>query len=496
MDKTSAALHSRLIALRAQVVQGICPFEWFALRAARLYISLGKGRRAIELLHTLQSSPHNHRQVPIIQTLSRMAHQSIKSRTEKTCALTMIVKNEEKNICRALDSVDDSMDEIVVCDTGSTDTTTDLIRLYGACVLRETWQNNFSTPRNVAIAHSSCDWIFWMDGDDELDKKSKQALVQLWRTAHVQGVAFCVANIQNGIAGNEFMQTRLFPRRRDICFERRIHEQVVFSLVRAGLPLSRCQAIRILHYGYHSPALQQAKAARNLPLIQAELVENPVDPALQASLGDCYAILSDYPNALAAYGAIIDKPESSILHPDVYVQAYINCARLYYKINNTIEAKRYWYRSLDLDKTRLESWYGIAHCLLREQKPVVALDCFFKCLAIDAPLRDTATDCAAIIRQSYYYAVDILLQQHCYRNARDLLDRALKRFPVVVEFYALMGDALLGLGNNPVAKLFFLRSIAMSPDTNLRAYAGLERVRRLVGNPPQAAESCYTAAIA
>lgn len=44
--------------------------------------------------------------------------------------LTMIVRNEEKNIERCLDSVKDIVDCILICDTGSTDNTVQIVKLY------------------------------------------------------------------------------------------------------------------------------------------------------------------------------------------------------------------------------------------------------------------------------------------------------------------------------------------------------------------------------
>ncbi|HBJ81948.1 glycosyltransferase, partial [Pseudothermotoga sp.] len=45
-------------------------------------------------------------------------------------SVAMIVKDEESNIRRALDSVKDIADEIVVVDTGSVDNTPDIVRKY------------------------------------------------------------------------------------------------------------------------------------------------------------------------------------------------------------------------------------------------------------------------------------------------------------------------------------------------------------------------------
>ena len=45
-------------------------------------------------------------------------------------SVAMIVKDEEHNIRRALESIKDVVDEIVVVDTGSTDRTPEIVKEY------------------------------------------------------------------------------------------------------------------------------------------------------------------------------------------------------------------------------------------------------------------------------------------------------------------------------------------------------------------------------
>ncbi len=141
----------------------------------------------------------------------------------------MIAKNESLNIASALDSVDDIMDEIVVCDTGSIDTTKEIAALYGATVVCKPWRDDFSSARNSAIQASTCSWIFWMDADDVLDPRSKGEIINLWRTAGPVAAAFRIACQQDACGAGEFMQVRLFPRKKGLRFERRVHEQIMFS---------------------------------------------------------------------------------------------------------------------------------------------------------------------------------------------------------------------------------------------------------------------------
>ena len=47
-------------------------------------------------------------------------------------SLVMITKNEEKNLAKSLDSVKDLVDEIVILDSVSTDSTIKIAEKYGA----------------------------------------------------------------------------------------------------------------------------------------------------------------------------------------------------------------------------------------------------------------------------------------------------------------------------------------------------------------------------
>ena len=56
----------------------------------------------------------------------------------------MIVKNEEKNIKRCLDSIESIADEIIIVDTGSNDETLNICSNYNANVINHKWNNDFS----------------------------------------------------------------------------------------------------------------------------------------------------------------------------------------------------------------------------------------------------------------------------------------------------------------------------------------------------------------
>jgi len=80
----------------------------------------------------------------------------------------LIVKNEESCLERCLESVKD-IGQIVIVDTGSTDSTIDIARKYTDKVFTDyTWNDNFAEARNHAISKCETDWIFTIDADEHL----------------------------------------------------------------------------------------------------------------------------------------------------------------------------------------------------------------------------------------------------------------------------------------------------------------------------------------
>lgn len=83
-----------------------------------------------------------------------------------TISLAMIVKNEENNIERCLNSVVKIVDEIIIVDTGSTDRTKELCFKYTDKVYDFQWINDFSAARNYSYSFATKDYILWLDADD------------------------------------------------------------------------------------------------------------------------------------------------------------------------------------------------------------------------------------------------------------------------------------------------------------------------------------------
>jgi len=102
--------------------------------------------------------------------------------------VTVITLNEERDLPRALASVRDLADEIVVVDSGSADRTREVARAHGARVLERAW-TDFSDQKNFAATQAAHDWIFSLDADEELSPALQEEL-RRWKEAEPAAAAY------------------------------------------------------------------------------------------------------------------------------------------------------------------------------------------------------------------------------------------------------------------------------------------------------------------
>lgn len=195
-------------------------------------------------------------------------------------SVCFIARNEEKNLPRALASVRDVADEIIVADTGSTDRTVELAQQAGAVVCHFPWRDDFSAARNFAVSHAHGDWILWLDADEELLPESADEIRScIQRT---DALAYFIRRQDLREAGRldyyaMMWQLRLFRRRDDLRFQGRCHPDFRPEIgeieAKTGLKVD-FSTITIRHYGYIG-ALVPAKLRRAARLIELELRERP-----------------------------------------------------------------------------------------------------------------------------------------------------------------------------------------------------------------------------
>ncbi len=103
-----------------------------------------------------------------------------------TISLCMIVKNEEENLPRCLNTVAGVFDEVIIVDTGSTDRTVEIAKNYTAQVYPFIWTEDFSAARNFSFSKAKMEYCMWLDADDILTPEDRKALIVLTETLSKQ----------------------------------------------------------------------------------------------------------------------------------------------------------------------------------------------------------------------------------------------------------------------------------------------------------------------
>lgn len=191
-----------------------------------------------------------------------------RSSRKSTLSLCMIVKNEEKHLVKCLQSVRDVVDEIIIVDTGSTDKTIDISRVFGAQVFEFPWTGDFSAARNESLNKASGNWILVLDADEVISVSDLKELRKIVHKKPSSAEAYSIVTrnyLRNvGVIGwtqnnGEYPEeagagwvastkVRLFTRNKNAFFSNPVHETLEHSLLNAKVPIRPCRIV-VHHYG-------------------------------------------------------------------------------------------------------------------------------------------------------------------------------------------------------------------------------------------------------
>jgi len=94
-------------------------------------------------------------------------------------SIVIVAKDAEKKIGRLLSSLKGLSDDVIVVDTGSSDTTPAIAEKAGAKLHRLPWKG-YGKSKNEAIDFAKYDWILSLDSDEEIDQELYQQLKE-WK---------------------------------------------------------------------------------------------------------------------------------------------------------------------------------------------------------------------------------------------------------------------------------------------------------------------------
>lgn len=292
----------------------------------------------------------------------------------------MIVKNEEEVLQRCIDSVKDICTEYIIIDTGSSDSTKEIIQKYGK--LNEIPFENFVKTKNDALdiaAKSDSEYILWMDADEYFIDDGLQKL-KAHIIAHPE-VDYIITDIQDVVGDechivNEYTRSRIWKNNKNFYFEGPgIHEYIN---VASGQGITD-RSIKIHHKHKTKGKNYTASFEFYVKTMTEWLQDHPNDLRALFYLGETYRYAGNHRRSNEYYQRYLSLPNS--FRDEMYWASY-SIAQNYFITGELDLALKELDRTLSFDSRRAEAYYlkGFIYFWLEQwEKCIQFLETAYKC---------------------------------------------------------------------------------------------------------------------
>ncbi|MGE5613328.1 MAG: glycosyltransferase [Bacillota bacterium] len=249
---------------------------------------------------------------------------------EYLLSICMMVKDEEKNLGRCLDSLKPLLEkddvELIVVDTGSSDRTPEIARRYTDKVYYHLWNNDFSSMRNITISYAKGMYLLILDADEKLN--DPLLLYEYMNDPRLRTYNTYLLKIRSYNTFESFTvisQERVFRNDGEFRYEGAVHNQALFKKPVLGTD------IYVDHYGYlfQDSGLREKKFKRTASILRSELEKNPANPYYRFQLARSLSVHKDTKEALEeirrAYGLISGDTRAMRLYCYIYGPYSIIC---------------------------------------------------------------------------------------------------------------------------------------------------------------------------
>lgn len=303
-------------------------------------------------------------------------------------SICMMVKNEESNLRRCLNSLKtlrgEISSELIIVDTGSTDSTVTIAKEFTNKVFYQKWGNDFAAMRNITIDYATGEWVFIIDADEELIKD--EGIIDFFKKKIPLNVVAGIVEVKNFTSSQisqerytvSLKSARLFRKKKDFHYKGIVHNIPVVN----G-DLIELSAI-LLHYGYISDdkELMEKKFQRTATLLQEKLNAEPDNIYYWFQLANSFAMHGDHLESLQtiqkAYGLCKNDKD---LYEHIYVVGMLLKEALanQYTSDEILKAVQ---RGLFLEPEYFDLYFFLAQFYAMRHEYDKALKCFEKYFVI------------------------------------------------------------------------------------------------------------------
>ncbi|HUE04725.1 MAG TPA: glycosyltransferase [Bryobacteraceae bacterium] len=193
-------------------------------------------------------------------------------------SLCMIVRNEERQLPKCIESVRDLAGELIIVDTGSTDATPGIAARYGAQVIPFDFTViDFAAARNRGLARAHAPWILVLDADENLDPASASMIDDL--VARGENAGYFLERHNHWTESPQptiDYVVRLFPNRPHYRYHGRVHETIDASILSASGRLLKT-GICLDHNFSCDPEARRRKNRLYIEILKEEIAADPAD---------------------------------------------------------------------------------------------------------------------------------------------------------------------------------------------------------------------------
>lgn len=288
--------------------------------------------------------------------------------TKLRLSICMIVKDEENNLPRCLNSIKLLIErhdvELIIVDTGSTDNTVHIATQYTEKVYYHEWNNNFSDMRNISISYAKGEWIFILDADEEIEDVNK--LINLIQADDLKNYNTIVIQARNFLTNDTdtfvVNKTERLFRNKGFKYEGSVHNQPIFQK-----PVLFVSNVWINHYGYNNDDvnLMEKKFKRTSTLLKKELEKDPKNIYYHFQLARTYAMHKDHLLSLdeirEAYKLI--KKSNNELIAKKYIYVFNEYSRISFELNLFEETIKACKEGIALNPNYIDLYYYLGKSL-------------------------------------------------------------------------------------------------------------------------------------
>ena len=338
--------------------------------------------------------------------------------------LNMIVRNESKIIERLLDSVSDIIDSYCICDTGSTDETTNIIKTYFAVkkipgkIVVEPFQD-FGYNRTFALkacnGMDNADYILLLDAD-----------MIFWRNPNISIGEFkrkLDADIYLMYQGTDtffYKNVRIVKNRNDISYWGVTHEYVNSP---ANAVTSQFERDYCFIKDIGDGGCKTDKFLRDIKLLTKGLEDVPNNDRYTFYLANSYRDSGQYEKSIETYKKRI---EIGGWVEEVWY-SYFSIGRCYKFMNDWPNAIFYWLEAYNKYPNRIENLYEIIQYYRNNGKNELAYT-FYR-MADCQRKKHKSWDYLFLQKDVYDYKIDYefsILGYYCNHDNYDLIDTCMR----------------------------------------------------------------------